>query len=673
MSGQVLWAYVEDGGSLDLTVAFRNRVDGGSATTATIRALSPSGVNFEHSVPIAPNDPLPALHVLGLTDTRAGVWRITFEDGVGSGDHDAGIATWGITPRTSSGAAHKGRVFTEEYTQTVQATRPVDPSDAWNREWNETLYFLNRHGVTYEGILRRYNPIQGAISASPRGVLAADGTSRHASASFHDSTASVDPSRFRIFFEQPDPAMPVEATFAGGGAKWLGPDYRDPVITDITHAPTASTFDAPWAGTIGWTVTGAVGAPTVELDTNGDGLVDRILDAPSGTTQVVWDGKDSHGNVIAASSNVAVRIAMNEVGEIHFTLTDVEQLAGGLEVTALVGPQSGSKRLSWNDTGLGPRCDTNADSNAVPCGSEPSPLTATDVDSTGGVHAWSRAMSGTGGWGDARYIDNWTTTQVDVLATARFPGVRINALQTRSDHAATRSGTPVRIPILINDVDVDPDSVVILRHTKTSEGRWLLTKELSVVFKPNDGFHGRATTTYTVIEADGRRSTASITVTVKNAIVAVDDVKHISKVRTVTADVLSNDVGVGKNSQVTLVRSVGPGAWRVNADASVTYTPKRGSGGGGDGGLAEAWYRVTTPDGTTSRARVTIVVDDSSLPDPADEIPTADVAKHGGPKSGLPDLGGPSVLALLIAMISIAAGSVLFAASRLRVQEGAEG
>ncbi|GAA4082037.1 hypothetical protein GCM10023066_12680 [Nocardioides kongjuensis] len=628
MSGQVFWAYVEDGGSLDLTVAFRNRVDGGSATTATIRAVSPSGLTFDHTVSIAPNDPMPALHIVGLTDAQAGVWQVAFDDGVPSGDHDAGIATWGITPRTAGGVAHKGRVFTEEYTQTVQATRPVDPSDTWDRTWSETLYFLNRHGVTYQGVLRRYNPIQGAIAASPRGVLAADGSSRHASASFHDATASVDSTRYRIFFEPPDVAMPDEATFAARGTQWLGPNYRDPLISDIVHTPTATTGDGAWAGTVAWNLNGASGPVRVRIDTDGDGSFDTTLDPPEGASQVVWDGRSSTGAPLPASADVTVRVVMTEAAEIHFTLSDVERLAGGLEVTALSGPEAGSKRLSWNDNPLGTDCETNVAGVSVPCADVPSPRAATNADSSGGVHAWKQGGSGpgSGGWGDARNIDSWTTTSVNVAATAGLPGTRFRAVD---DAVTTTSLKPVTVDVLANDTGVrastgatvtlpsialPPDEPGVEPTTvagcASGDGVWKVNPDQTVTFTPTESFHGSAVCRYAVSNADGQSRQAVIEVTVDNVLRLADDQTSTTSNKPVAVDVLGNDRAVDEGARLArLEYDARQGTWEIQSDRTILFVPNPRFHG-----VATAVYTVVESDGTTATATITAHVSNVAIP-----------------------------------------------------------
>src|SRR6218665_891378 len=67
-SGQALWAYVNEGGSLDVAAEFRNKVGAGSATKLRVRATAPSGILHEHIAGIDPSEPLPAVSYLGLTD-----------------------------------------------------------------------------------------------------------------------------------------------------------------------------------------------------------------------------------------------------------------------------------------------------------------------------------------------------------------------------------------------------------------------------------------------------------------------------------------------------------------------------------------------------------------------------------------------------------------------------
>ena len=52
VSGQVFWAYVGPGGSLDVAGEFRNYRAGGTATAVTITVTAPSGDVFDHTVAI---------------------------------------------------------------------------------------------------------------------------------------------------------------------------------------------------------------------------------------------------------------------------------------------------------------------------------------------------------------------------------------------------------------------------------------------------------------------------------------------------------------------------------------------------------------------------------------------------------------------------------------------
>lgn len=761
-TGQVLDAYVGAGGSLDVGVAFRNDLnrgpgDHGAAQAVTITVVSPSGRTYTNTVPFEQDaDVYPGASITGLSDARPGVWRIVLEDGVDDQDPDSGIYQWGVTPRDAAGAALKGRVFTENYLQSAQPMRPLD-DDGWRQEdasWSQSMYFMAAHGVTYQGSFAGYNPIQGTVIASPKGVMnTSDGSSRHASASLQDASARVDPARYRIFFERPDPALPAVATWSDGRSDWVGPDFAEPLISDVSVSRTASTTDAPWAGTISWTVDGATGPASVVLDTDGDGRTDTTLTANGAATSVTWNGKTDAGMTVAASSGVTVKVAIREAAEIHITLLDVERLTGGIEVTALDGPAAGSTALSWDDSGLGGRCEDNQ-GVAAPCADTTSPPKASGISSAGGVHRWKvgDASAGTRGWGDDRRIDNWTSTPVDAGAVVSLPGTRLvarddavttpnstpvtikvlandgdadsgagvpagtkvtlaskastsgaklyncltyegtwrvnpdqtvtytpdgafhgivgcaytvttpsgetatatitvtvaNDLLVRPDHASTKSGQPVMIVVTDNDGHADAESTVRLSGVSDpAQGRWELGPGDTVIFYPAATFHGVATMTYVLTESDGTHGTGTITVSVANRVEAVADAVTTNPGRPVSVNVLRNDSWVDPGSRISLVRQRGtPGTWRVDANGTVTFSPAAGFVG-----TAKATYTITEPDGTRSRATVTVSVG----------TPAADRARQTDERHGdlLPNLGGPRWWLLAVGLLAVGLGVAL--------------
>lgn len=615
VTGQVFWAYVAAGGSLDVGGEFRNFETGGTMTELRVTAVSPSGVLHSQVVPVVATDPLPALSMLGLTDPVAGVWRVEFDAGVPGDDPDGGLLRWGITPRTDTGVALAGRVFVDGYGQSAYAMRPVG-SKQWvarMASWDESLYFVNTDGVTYHGQFRGINPIQGSITASPRGVVDAAGVSMHASASVRDPSSAIGPERYRVFFEAPDPLMPDSAMFADGMSRWLGPNYHDPLVVDIVHTPTPAATDGAWAGSISWKVSGAAGASKVLIDTDRDGTFDRTLDA-GGATQVLWDGKNSAGKVLSRRADVTVRVVIAEVAEIHFTLDDVEQLTGGIEVTALSGPQAGLKNLSWNDELLPNACETNAGA-PVACGSIASPRTAAGVDSSGGVHGWAPGDPNgnpvSAGWGDARYIDHWTSTPVKVSATAALGGRRLGA---KDDTASTVSGKPVTVDVLDNDPEsrdsTSPDEPVevTISDCSTSDGVWQVNADQSVTFTPAAAFHGTVACSYAVTGPEGESAGATVTVSVANIVRAVDDHAETTSGAWVEIGVLNNDVAVDDGSRLT-VSGTDPaqGTWTVRGGSSgratVVFVPAEGFHG-----IATATYVVTEPDGSQSTATITVMV-----------------------------------------------------------------
>ena len=107
---------------------------------------------------------------------------------------------------------------------------------------------------------------------------------------------------------------------------------------------------------------------------------------------------------------------------------------------------------------------------------------------------------------------------------------------------ATNVNTPVAIPVLANDVEVDGDALTIEAVTQGSMGT-VAPDGASVVYTPNPGFQGPDMFTYTI--SDGQLTdTATVTVTVttdQSPPVAQNDVATTLEDTAVTINVLQND------------------------------------------------------------------------------------------------------------------------------------
>ena len=83
-----------------------------------------------------------------------------------------------------------------------------------------------------------------------------------------------------------------------------------------------------------------------------------------------------------------------------------------------------------------------------------------------------------------------------------------------ADNAATPAGTPVVIVPLANDSDPDHDVLSITSIASPAHGTATLTSDGTIIYVPNAGFTGTETISYTISDAQGGTSTASITIVV---------------------------------------------------------------------------------------------------------------------------------------------------------------
>lgn len=82
------------------------------------------------------------------------------------------------------------------------------------------------------------------------------------------------------------------------------------------------------------------------------------------------------------------------------------------------------------------------------------------------------------------------------------------------DAATTRENKPVQIAVLGNDSDPDGDALAVASITGASHGTVIAKKNGTASYKPDHGFTGTDSFTYTVTDGQGNSDTATVTVTV---------------------------------------------------------------------------------------------------------------------------------------------------------------
>jgi CshA-type fibril repeat protein len=173
------------------------------------------------------------------------------------------------------------------------------------------------------------------------------------------------------------------------------------------------------------------------------------------------------------------------------------------------------------------------------------------------------------------------------------------------DAVSTNEDTPVTIPVLANDTDIDGNPLSVTAAT-SPDGTVAINPDGTITFTPNPNFNGVATITYTVSDGQGGIDTAVVTVDVNpvnDPPVAVNDTATTPEDTPVTLNVLSNDSDVDGDS-LTVTSATSPnGAVTINPDGTITFTPVANFNG-----TTTISYTISDGKGGTSTATVTLTV-----------------------------------------------------------------
>lgn len=85
-------------------------------------------------------------------------------------------------------------------------------------------------------------------------------------------------------------------------------------------------------------------------------------------------------------------------------------------------------------------------------------------------------------------------------------------------------GTPITIPILLNDSDPDGDPIYVCGFTNPNNGTVQLIDNELFIYTPNNGFDGIDNFTYTICDGNGGEDVATVTITVEPEECIVDQV-----------------------------------------------------------------------------------------------------------------------------------------------------
>jgi VCBS repeat-containing protein len=179
------------------------------------------------------------------------------------------------------------------------------------------------------------------------------------------------------------------------------------------------------------------------------------------------------------------------------------------------------------------------------------------------------------------------------------------------DTATTNEDTPVIIPVLANDADVEHDALspVLVSGPPAEEGTVTLNPDGSFTFVPAENFNGTTSFTYKVNDGTADSNVATVTINVgavNDAPVATDDTATTNEDTPVIIPVLANDTDV-EDDALTPVLVSGPpadeGSVTLNPDGTFTFTPAEDFNG-----TTSFTYKVNDGAADSNVATVTINV-----------------------------------------------------------------
>ncbi|SEI52326.1 hypothetical protein SAMN05216327_102211 [Dyadobacter sp. SG02] len=298
---------------------------------------------------------------------------------------------------------------------------------------NIPLFVQTPSGHRYDVALNGYNGVNSRLSSDQYGLTSVANCSESLYRSAEITDASVRSYnelscgvQNKMFFSAIDVTMPATAPMWNLTSnqtinEWLNPALTGPVVSELAY--TAVSGSNPMAGNFTLKVADHVGQATLLLDLDNDGIYgganDRSIPfgvANANTITVPFDGLGANGSPLAAGSTMKAKVLVDKAGEVHFTMIDVEVLAG-VKITRTTGEATGNTLLYWDDAALSE--DGRDSITPIKDGSA-----GVDSGSGSGVHGWG---GGTSQWGNNRLIDNWAYAGAAATQEITIEGCAANA------------------------------------------------------------------------------------------------------------------------------------------------------------------------------------------------------------------------------------------------------
>ncbi len=325
---------------------------------------------------------------------ESGVWTVTLEYGFyqftgfdnllnndawtrdqDQPDNRRVVLSWDITISQNAAANDggnmlTGRVFTNEY-QSILNGNGITTSP--------TFFILTNEGFQFQIDYTDVDPWGFQINSNNKGITTGDLNPTYASFELNEVLRSADVNTFtndqfylyepqsrdlddivnnKVFFNLPDPNMPAAAMVTDivrndTHMTWLfqeAPDYEIEIVDvallandPVTGNGLMEVLDRNNGALITYS-SNLEGNAQLIIDIDNDGIFgnsnDRIINeaAIPGENQILWNGLDQNRQPLPQQFNreLAYRLVVN-AGELHLTLTDIENDNGGVTLTRLNG------------------------------------------------------------------------------------------------------------------------------------------------------------------------------------------------------------------------------------------------------------------------------------------------------------------------------------------------
>jgi large repetitive protein len=458
-------------------------------------------------------------------------------------------------------------------------------------------------------------------------------------------TMPTDPSNDptgELTFMSSEPGTRFECSVDGAALVSCSSPFTTDTLADGRHTVAVRAIDAagnvdPTPASFSWTVdsgapetTIVMGPPAVTTDTTASFTFSS--DDPNATFECSLDGgpftpcdaafvimmvaRGAHTlqvRAVDAAGNVDPTPATHDwrVNDTPMAVDDLAMTGQGSPVTTAV---------LANDTGLS---DTPITVSVATM-----PMNGGAVANADGTITYTPAASFLG-------MDSYTYTVSD--ADGESSTARVTIVVMTIDHmpiaiadtATVAEDAPATIEVLLNDLGLEDAPITVAIVMPPATGQAIVNGDSTVTYTPNADLNGSDAFVYSITDADGDTSTATVSVTVgavNDPPVAIADMASTAFETAVDIDVLANDSDPdGDALSVTSASGADNGTVSVNADGTVHYVPNAGFQG-----MDDFVYTIADPNGGTAGATVVVAVgvppaggdaDGDQVPDASDNCP----------------------------------------------------